>query len=146
MVRDPPETRLSRIHRDSLLTSACLLAQRLEIELLKKNIQPHFLLNTLTVLIEVIEQAPATAVKLIEAVATTSMPLTTPGGWRSGTRSAQFVEEAGPKFVRVGPALGEGVVWLEGSDLRNGTIEVEMRGSNVQGRVLWASRFAVSTT
>jgi hypothetical protein len=80
MVRDPPETRLSRIHRDSLLTSACLLAQRLEIELLKKNIQPHFLLNTLTVLIEVIEQAPATAVKLIEAVATTSMPLTTPGG------------------------------------------------------------------
>jgi hypothetical protein len=134
MVRDPPETRLSRIHRDSLLTSACLLAQRLEIELLKKNIQPHFLLNTLTVLIEVIEQAPATAVKLIEAVATTSMPLTTPGGWRSGTRSAQFVEEAGRKFVRVGPALGEGVVWLEGSDLRNGTIEVEMRGSNVQGQ------------
>ena len=68
------------------------------------------------------------------AVATTSMPLTTPDGWRSGTRPAQFVEEAGRKFIRVGPALGEGVVWLEGSHLRNGTIEVEMRGSNVQGQ------------
>jgi hypothetical protein len=68
------------------------------------------------------------------AVATTSMPMTIPGGWRSDTRSAQFVEEAGRKFIRVGPALGEGVVWLEGSDLRNGTIEVEMRGSNVQGQ------------
>jgi hypothetical protein len=36
----------------------------------------------------------------------------------------------------VGPALGEGVVWLEGSHLRNGTIDVEMRGSNVQGQSL----------
>jgi hypothetical protein len=52
-----------RAARQTALTS-----QRLEIELLKKNIQPHFLLNTLTVLIEVIEQAPATAVKLIEAL------------------------------------------------------------------------------
>lgn len=68
------------------------------------------------------------------AVATASVPLTTPGGWRSGTRSAQFVEEAGRKFIRVEPAPGEGVVWLEGSDLRNGTIEVEMRGSDVQGQ------------
>jgi hypothetical protein len=52
-----------RAARQTALTS-----QRLEIELLKKNIQPHFLLNTLTVLIEVIEQAPATAVTLIEAL------------------------------------------------------------------------------
>jgi hypothetical protein len=48
---------------------AQLTAARLEVELLKKNIQPHFLLNTLTTLSEVIEQEPHTAVNLIEALA-----------------------------------------------------------------------------
>lgn len=49
---------------------AVLTAARLEIELLKKNIQPHFLLNTLATIMEVIEQEPKTAVMLIEALAT----------------------------------------------------------------------------
>jgi hypothetical protein len=48
---------------------AALNAARLEVELLKKNIQPHFLMNTLTTIIEVIEQEPKTAVALIEALA-----------------------------------------------------------------------------
>lgn len=48
---------------------AKLTAARLEIELLKKNLQPHFLLNTLTALMEVIEQSPATAVRLIDDLA-----------------------------------------------------------------------------
>jgi hypothetical protein len=48
---------------------AQLTAARLEIELLKKNIQPHFLLNTLTTITEVIEQEPKVAVTLIEALA-----------------------------------------------------------------------------
>lgn len=48
---------------------AQLTAARLEIELLKKNIQPHFLLNTLTTLTEVIELQPKIAVQLIEALA-----------------------------------------------------------------------------
>ncbi len=48
---------------------AVLAAARLETELLKKNIQPHFLLNTLATIIEVIEQDPRTAVGLIEALA-----------------------------------------------------------------------------
>ena len=48
---------------------AVLTAARLEIELLKKNIQPHFLLNTLATIMEVIEQEPKTAVALIEALA-----------------------------------------------------------------------------
>ena len=46
-----------------------LTSARLELELLKKNIQPHFLLNTLATIIEVIEQEPKTAVTLIEALA-----------------------------------------------------------------------------
>jgi hypothetical protein len=48
---------------------AVLMAARLETELLKKNIQPHFLLNTLATIQEVIEQEPRTAVALIDALA-----------------------------------------------------------------------------
>lgn len=46
-----------------------LTAARLEIELLRRHLQPHFLMNTLTTLMEVIEQEPKTAVTLIEALA-----------------------------------------------------------------------------
>ena len=48
---------------------ARLTAARLEIELLKKSLQPHFLMNTLTALMEVIEQSPAQAVNLIDDLA-----------------------------------------------------------------------------
>jgi hypothetical protein len=48
---------------------AVLTAARLEIELLKRNLQPHFLLNTLATIQEVIEQEPKAAVTLIEALA-----------------------------------------------------------------------------
>jgi len=49
--------------------AAELTAARMEIELLKKNLQPHFLLNTLTALTEVVEQSPREAVRLIEDLA-----------------------------------------------------------------------------
>jgi hypothetical protein len=49
--------------------AAELTAARMEIELLKKNLQPHFLLNTLTALSEVIEQSPSSAVKLVNDLA-----------------------------------------------------------------------------
>jgi hypothetical protein len=49
--------------------AAQLAAARLETELLKKNIQPHFLLNTLAVLTEIVEQDPRRAVQLIDDVA-----------------------------------------------------------------------------
>lgn len=48
---------------------AVLTAARLEIELLKKNIQPHFLINTLATVQETVEQDPRTAATLIEALA-----------------------------------------------------------------------------
>ncbi len=48
---------------------ATLTAARLESELLKKNLQPHFLLNTLTAVSEVIEQDPGGAVKFIDDLA-----------------------------------------------------------------------------
>lgn len=42
---------------------------RLRLELLKKNIQPHFLMNTLTSLIDWVEEAPDKGVLFIEALA-----------------------------------------------------------------------------
>lgn len=42
---------------------------RLQLELLKKNIQPHFLMNTLTSLIDWVEESPKKGVLFIEALA-----------------------------------------------------------------------------
>jgi len=51
--------------QQALLKSLNIRAVHLENEMLKKSIQPHFLLNTLTVLSEWIEEQPALAVKQI---------------------------------------------------------------------------------
>ncbi len=46
-----------------------LQSARLEAELLKKNIQPHFLMNTLTSLIDWVEESPQNGIHFIEALA-----------------------------------------------------------------------------
>jgi hypothetical protein len=46
-----------------------LRSARLELELLKRHLQPHFLLNTLTALAEWVETDPPVGVRLIEALA-----------------------------------------------------------------------------
>lgn len=48
--------------------SALLLSARLKTELLKKNIQPHFIKNTLTSLIDWIEESPKQGVVFIQAL------------------------------------------------------------------------------
>jgi len=53
-----------RKHREAVLRTA-----RLENELLKRNIQPHFILNTLTSLQELVEQNPKKASGLIQELA-----------------------------------------------------------------------------
>jgi LytS/YehU family sensor histidine kinase len=45
------------------------LSNRLELELLKRHIQPHFLMNTLTALSEWIIESPSTGVKMIQELA-----------------------------------------------------------------------------
>ncbi|NZA25557.1 histidine kinase [Luteimonas sp. SJ-92] len=53
----------------SVRASAELRSARLELELLKRQIQPHFLMNSLTAVAEWIESDPATGVRMIEALA-----------------------------------------------------------------------------
>jgi Histidine kinase len=48
---------------------ARLTAARMELELLRKSLQPHFLMNTLTALAQAIEENPRRAVRLIEDLA-----------------------------------------------------------------------------
>ncbi|WP_243416247.1 histidine kinase [Flavobacterium sp. HTF] len=49
--------------------ASLLLSSRLQLELLKKNIQPHFLRNTLTSLIDWIEESPKQGVVFLRALA-----------------------------------------------------------------------------
>ena len=58
-----------RREEKALYEASLLKASRLEIELLKKKIQPHFLMNTLTSLINVVEESPREAVEFIHALA-----------------------------------------------------------------------------
>jgi len=53
-----------RMEREEALVKSA----RLEIELLRKHIQPHFLMNTLTALSEWIEQEPQVAIEMIDAL------------------------------------------------------------------------------
>nr|WP_252732219.1 sensor histidine kinase [Paraglaciecola arctica] len=55
--------------KQQLLIRSQINASRLELELIKRNLQPHFILNTLTAIEEWIEDSPKTAVKFIQALA-----------------------------------------------------------------------------
>ena len=49
--------------------SSIILSSRLQLELIKKNIQPHFLRNTLTSLIDWVEESPKQGAEFIQALA-----------------------------------------------------------------------------
>jgi MFS family permease len=57
------------VRQAALLRATQLRAIQLELELLKRKIQPHFLMNTLTALSEWIESSPPTGVRMIESLA-----------------------------------------------------------------------------
>lgn len=68
---------LSMLYLHSIRTSvieaehqnAVLLSSRLQLELLKKNIQPHFLRNTLTSMMDWVEESPKEGARFIQALA-----------------------------------------------------------------------------
>jgi hypothetical protein len=57
------------VRQAALLRATQLRAVQLDLELLKRRIQPHFLMNTLTALSEWIESSPQTGVRMINALA-----------------------------------------------------------------------------
>lgn len=69
---------LSMLYLHSIRTSiieaehqnAVLLSSRLQLELLKKNIQPHFLRNTLTSMMDWVEESPKEGARFIQALST----------------------------------------------------------------------------
>ncbi|KMQ62004.1 regulator [Chryseobacterium sp. BLS98] len=69
---------LSMLYLHSIRTSvieaehqnAVLLSSRLQLQLLKKNIQPHFLRNTLTSMMDWVEESPKDGARFIQALAT----------------------------------------------------------------------------
>ncbi len=67
-------TQVRRERRQSQETA--LKAARLELELLRKTIQPHFLLNTLTTLVQLVEESPPKAARLIHDLAAEFRSLT----------------------------------------------------------------------
>lgn len=54
---------------DKAYRQSLLLSERLKMETLKKSIQPHFLMNTLTTLMDWVEESPQSGVKMIKAIA-----------------------------------------------------------------------------
>ncbi|AGC44051.1 Sensor protein lytS [Myxococcus stipitatus DSM 14675] len=65
------------------LESATRAAERLQLELLKRSLQPHFLMNTLGALSEWVETQPAQAVRFIEALGTVYRHLLAVSGERT---------------------------------------------------------------
>jgi hypothetical protein len=57
-----------------------------------------------------------------------------PAVWRLHNRAAQVLDEGGKKYVRMDARGDHGVAWLVGSDFKEGTIEVRLRGRDDPGR------------
>jgi hypothetical protein len=55
-------------------------------------------------------------------------------GWEVFNRGATVAVEDGRPVVSFDARPGDGAAWLEGVEFHNGTIEVLVRGKNVQGR------------
>jgi hypothetical protein len=56
-----------------------------------------------------------------------------PAIWRVVNRRATLHEENGRRFVRLDNGTGIGNAWLVGSNFGEGTIEVDLRGKDLQG-------------
>ncbi|HYC72778.1 MAG TPA: hypothetical protein VEB66_16325 [Opitutaceae bacterium] len=57
-----------------------------------------------------------------------------PGAWRLHNREARFFAEDGRPVIRLSAGQAQGMAWLTGSRLVEGTIDVELRGRDESGR------------
>ena len=58
----------------------------------------------------------------------------TTADWRPYNRGVTFLREEGRQIVRVDARPDDGVVWLAGAQIKEGTIEADLRGKDVQGQ------------
>jgi hypothetical protein len=58
-------------------------------------------------------------------------PTSAPEGWRAYNRAAVLKDEGGRQIIHVDGRPHEGIIWLRGSDLKDGTIGVDLRGKNI---------------
>lgn len=54
-------------------------------------------------------------------------------GWKVVNRTAQMVQGAPTPTISFDAQPGDGVAWLDGCDFKNGIIEVDIKGKDVQG-------------
>ena len=86
---------------------------------------PAVVLNRVDTFPAAIEQAFAAA------SAGAGAPSSAPPGWQAFNRAARFVDEGTKRVLRVDGRPLDGVIWLEGSDFKEGSISLELRGTNV---------------
>ncbi len=55
------------------------------------------------------------------------------GGWKIVNRNVSLLKADGKPAIYLDGQPGDGVVWLEGFEFNNGTIEVDIKGKDVQG-------------
>ena len=78
-------------------------------------------------------QSTGTNAPSAQAGASHSIPVTAPAGWRAYNRGAKLVDEGPRQFLRLDARPDDGVVWLAGSNFKEGSIAVDIRGKDVQG-------------
>ena len=59
--------------------------------------------------------------------------ITRQDGWKIFNRNADLLEKIGTTVVHLDGRPGDGFVWLEGFEFNNGTIEVDLKGKDLQG-------------
>lgn len=61
-------------------------------------------------------------------------PQTSQTRWRAHNRAVKVIDEHGRQFIRLDARSDDGVAWLVGATLSDGTIEADLRGKDIQGQ------------
>src|SRR5690349_21708004 len=85
-----------------------------------------------------------TLVTLVTAVVAGQQKALDPGSLRVFNRSVSDLNDGARKAVRLTEGAGEGVAYVQGVELANGTIELDVRGKDVLHRASWAWHFTAS--
>ena len=74
------------------------------------------------------------AIAMVTVSAYAGGPQTSQPAWRAYNRAVELIDERGAKLVRLNARPDDGVAWLVGATFKDGTIEVDLRGKDIQGQ------------